>query len=100
MDQSPKLFILIDKRLSRSQQAVQASHAAIDFALLHGKEWTHQSVVLLGVDGADELEQWYDWFDNQPGYKVSFFREPYYDDRMTAVCCHGCDDEVKELRLL
>lgn len=100
MEQSHKLFILIDKRLSRSQQAVQASHAAIEFALKHGKEWKHQSLVLLAVDGRDELEQWYDWFDNQPGYKVAFFREPYYQNGMTAVACHGCDEDIKELKLL
>jgi len=100
MDQSDKLFILIYKRLSRSQQTVQSSHAAIEFALKYGKEWKHESLVLLATDGADELEQWYDWFDNQPGYKVSSFREPYYDNRMTAVVCHGCDNDVKDLRLL
>lgn len=99
MEQSDKLFILIDKRLSRSQQTVQSSHAAIEFALKYGKEWKHESLVLLAVDGGDELEQWYDWFDNQC-YKVTNFREPYYNDRMTAVVCHGCDEDVKELRLL
>lgn len=99
MEQSNKLFILIDKRLSRSQQAVQASHAAIDFALQYGRDWKHQSLVLLAVDGRDELERWnQDFLDK--GYKVSCFREPYYQNGMTAVVCHGCDNDVKELKLV
>lgn len=99
MEQSDKLFILIDKRLSRSQQAVQASHAAIEFALKYGQQWKHESLVLLAVDGGDELEEWYVRFDS-PKYKVSSFREPYYQNRITAVVCHGCDEEVKGLKLL
>lgn len=98
MEQSDKLFILIDKRLSRSQQAVQASHAAIEFAKAF-PEWKHQSLVLLAVDGGDRLEQWCNRF-SESGYRVSCFREPYYDNRMTAVVCHGCDEDVKELRLI
>jgi hypothetical protein len=99
VEQSDKLFILIDKRLSRSQQAVQSSHAAIEFALKYGQQWKHESLVLLAVDGGDELEQWCNRF-NESGYKTSCFRESYYQNRMTAVVCHGCDGDVKELRLL
>ena len=99
MEQSHKLFILIDKRLSRSQQAVQSSHAAIEFALKYGGLWIHQSLVLLAVDGSDELEQLCKTFTSKE-YKTACFREPYYQDRLTAVVCHGCDEDIKDLRLL
>jgi len=97
MDQSPKLFVLIDKRLSRSQQAVQACHAVAEFALKYGNQWEHRSMVLLAVDGGDQLEE---WTGKLADCRFVEFREPYYDNRMTAIACHGCDELIKELRLL
>ena len=97
---SNKLYILVDRTLSKPQQAVQACHAAAEFALKYGKEWTHESLVLLAVENHETLESWYDWFDNQPYYKYIGFREPHYGNRMTAVACYGCDKDVDELTLL
>lgn len=96
MEQSPKLFILIDKRLSRSQQAVQACHAMAEFAKAY-PEWEHRSLVLLGVDGSENLDA---WMSRLEGMKRMAFKEPYYQNRTTAVACHGCDELVQELKLL
>ena len=98
MEQSPKLFVLIDKRLSRSQQAVQACHAVAEFAKAY-PDWIHRSMVLLAVDGRDRLE--HEWLnDKLVGFRHAAFREPYYDNHVTAIACHGCDELIKELKLL
>lgn len=98
MEQSPKLFVLIDRRLSRSQQAVQACHAVAEFAKKY-PDWIHRSMVLLAVDGRDELEQ--HWLkDRLVNFRHAAFHEPYYDNHVTAIACHGVDEIVKDLRLL
>lgn len=95
---SHKLFVLVDRTLTRSQQAVQACHAVAEFALEYGDTWDHQSLVLLGVDGEIELDNWLQ--DKLSGKdRVGFF-ESYWDNRLTAVACHGCDEAVSGLPLL
>ncbi len=96
---SHKLYILVDKTLTKEQQAVQACHASIQFAKGY-PEWEHQSLVLLGVDGERELEDWQDFLSHQNGTRVMHFREPYWDNRLTALACHGVDQYVKNLSLL
>ena len=55
---SHKLFVLVDRTLSRSQQAVQACHAVAEFAIYHKDYWEHKSLVLLAVNGEEEMEAW------------------------------------------
>jgi hypothetical protein len=92
-----KLFVLVDKRLSRSQQTVQACHAVAEFVKEHGKDWKHESMVLLAVDGEDALSKWLCRLNTGP---KSCFYEPYWDNRLTAIAAYGCDEQVKGLNLL
>jgi hypothetical protein len=99
---SHKLFILVDRTLSRSQQAVQACHAAIEFSKKY-PNWEHQSLVLLGIDSPDELDEWYFQIamrSEELHLQYAPFFESHWDHRLTALACHGCDDLVKDLRLL
>lgn len=98
---SHKLYVIVDKTLSKSQQAVQACHASIEFTKKY-PEWKHQSLVLLGVD-TDELDELYYQLNTKPlvnQVKSAAFFESYWDNRLTAIACHGCDDLVKDLNLL
>ena len=97
--QSHKLYILVDKTLSRSQQAVQACHAAIEFAKAY-PDWEHQSIVLLEVENEERLDFLYIWLSHVKGTRVVPFYEAYWNDRTTALACHGVDEHVKDLRLL
>ena len=96
MQLSHKLFLLVDRRLNRSQQAVQACHAAIEFAKKY-PNWTHQSLVILGVNSEEELRG---WLLKLKDFDTASFTESYWQDRLTAIACYGCDNEVKELILL
>lgn len=96
---SHKLYILVDKTLTPSQQAVQACHAAIEFAQAY-PEWEHQALVLLGLEGERELDKWSNWLAHQQGTKVTTFRESFWDGKLTAAACYGVDEYVKNLPLL
>ena len=96
---SHKLYVLVDKNLTPSQRAVQACHASIEFAKTY-PEWEHQSLVLLGVDNEVKLDIYYNWLSEKQGTKVVPFFESYWDDRLTALACHGVDEYVKGLELL
>ena len=96
--QSHKLYILVDKRLSPSQRAVQACHAAIEFAKKF-PEWKHQSIVLLGAGSEMELIDKASEFVFT-GLQFTAFAESYWDNRITAVAVHGADDMLKEFQLL
>jgi hypothetical protein len=95
---SHKLYILIDRTLTSSQQAVQACHASIEFAKAY-PDWEHQSLVLLAVDNEQKLDTYYNWL-SEKGFRTIPFFESYWNDRLTAVACHGCDEAVSGLPLL
>ena len=94
---SHKLYILVDTRLTPSQRAVQACHAAIEFAKAF-PDWQHQSLVILGLDGEREVLDYYKRVLG--GCMRIAFTESYWDNRMTAIACYGCDDLVKDLKLV
>ena len=97
MQSSHKLYILIDTRLSPSQRAVQACHVAIEFAKAF-PDWKHQSLVILGVYSEKELLDYYKRILG--GCMRVGFTEPYWDNRFTAIACYGCDEYVKDLKLI
>lgn len=96
--QSHKLYIIVDKKLSTSQRAVQACHAGIEFAKKY-PDWKHESVILLGCDGEVEL------IDKAAeflftGLPFTTFIESYWNNRITAIAVHGADEMLKDLQLL
>lgn len=97
MGQSYKLFILVDKTLSKSQQAVQACHACIEFTKAY-PEWKHQSLVILTLNSEVEILDYYKRILG--GHMRAGFQESYWDNRFTAIACYGCDELVKHLPLM
>lgn len=57
------------------------------------------SLVVLAVDGEEELKQWLEKLATK--YKSSF-QEPYWSNRVTAIAAYGPEvaEQVKDLRLL
>lgn len=56
---SKKLYVLVRKDFSKSQQAVQAGHAVAEY-LLRGPStfWGNGTLVYLGVRDENELKWW------------------------------------------
>ena len=100
MENPKKIFVLVDRCLSKAQQTVQAGHSLINFVTsFPNPEWTTAHLVVLAVNGEDELWQWLQELNTET---KSYFREPYWQDRLTAVVAHGpkIEEQVKDLMLL
>jgi hypothetical protein len=95
-----KLYVLVRKDLSVSQQAVQAGHAVAEY-LLHGPRtnWKNGTLVYLGVRNKIDLEYWTEKFDRKNIEWVGF-REPDMADELTAVSVIGNDRVFNKLDLL
>ena len=95
-----KLYILVRKDLSKSQQAVQGGHAVAEY-LLRGPStaWPNGTLVYLGVRNETELKFWGTQITER-GHTVVPFREPDMDNEITAIATE-CDGMLlNELRLL
>lgn len=76
-------------------QAVQASHAAIEFVFEHptiAKDWHKISkyLVFLSVNNLDELSKLSEKLKSK-GIKVSSFHEPDLNNALTAIALEPCD---------
>lgn len=95
-----KLFVLVRKDLSTSQQAVQGGHAVAEF-LLHGHftNWSNGILIYLGVSGLFQLEN---WMLKLKALNVPFtiFREPDIENELTAIATDQGEELFKRLRLL
>jgi alpha-beta hydrolase superfamily lysophospholipase len=69
-----KLFVLIRKDLSPSQQAVQAVHGAAEY-MKHHSDWQNGTLVLLGVPDLPDLKVWTSRLETA-GIAHSTFFEP------------------------
>lgn len=102
-----KLYVLIRKDLSPSQQAVQAGHAVAEFCRrfpVHSEnEWQYGTLVYLGVEDLVSLLIWRRKLDDGDNIPVAEYKEPFYNNQMTAFAILGEKDiveSVKELKLI
>lgn len=89
-----KLYILVRSDLSPGRQIAQAIHAARQFAAEHPEIercWFEQSntVVCLGVDNEEAL-MGYAQLAMKNGLKFSIFREPDFENEITALALEPC----------
>jgi hypothetical protein len=70
--------------LEPAQQAVQAAHAALQYAAEHPGGWHEGALVLLALPSCDSLWDLAYWLDRH-GDAVSLFREPDLADELTAI---------------
>ena len=95
-----KLYVVVRKDLSKSQQAVQAGHALAEYLLKRpDTQWDNGTLVYLAVkdekvlkDLTDQLE-----YDNIDSIK---FTEPDINDELTAIASLGTNRYFKQLRLI
>lgn len=95
-----KLYILIRKDLSPSQQAVQAGHAVAEFLLRGPKtEWSNGTLVYLGVRNEFDLYDWIHMFDLD-NIHYSIFKEPDRNDEVTAIATDIEHPKFRKLQLM
>ena len=88
--QIPQKLIIITRRdLSPGYQAVQSSHAGIDFQHQYpdiAQKWNKQSnyLIILSVDNEYQLNQYVNKFEVN-NLKTTIFREPDIGNEITAI---------------
>lgn len=108
-----KLYILVRKDLSRSQQIVQVAHAVAGFVLYNNDEycgrgccaptaiWENEHLVVLRVGDDSDIKMWANLFSTN---KINHycFEEPHYNNEITAIAAHGKELEgiLKDVPLL
>ena len=96
-----KLFVIVRKDLSTSQQAVQAGHAVAAF-LLRGqffRRWQNETLIYLGVKGLIQLENLKRKLDFAE-IKYTEFREPDLNNEVTAIASEQQSKIFERLNLL
>ena len=90
-----KLFIVLDAFLDKSQRTVQSCHAVAQWCQEHPdwlQEWNRPDAGHIVVKKAKDLEAWLPQVD-------SCFREPYWDNRLTALVAYREEGFAPELPL-
>ncbi len=96
-----KLYVLVRKDLSKSQMAIQAGHAAVEWVLRspESHKWDNSTLVYLGVENKRHLHhRMTDLEENDKSFTE--FKEPYYNNQVTAIARLGNDEEFNDLELL
>jgi hypothetical protein len=98
-----KLYVLVRKDLSKSQQAIQGGHAVAEY-LLRGRSssWDNGTLIYLAMHDEEDLRSWGEIFDIMGAWCVPF-REPDRNNELTAIAVLLDKDEqkvVRDLRLL
>jgi hypothetical protein len=95
-----KMYVLVRRDLTTSQQAVQAGHAVAEL-LLRGQRngWDNGTLVYLGVKNEDELRRW-KYKLSGIGLAYSEFKEPDMENEITAISCVSSGEIFSKLRLL
>lgn len=81
-----KLYVIVRRDLSTSQQAVQTGHALAQLLLTQKIGWKNGTLVYLSVRDEATLRK---VFDKLPCKKKAFFEEPYWQNQMTAIAAYG-----------
>lgn len=96
-----KLYILVRGDLSGPHRAVQAGHAVAEWCKRETKNapewrWTNGTLVYLQVANEATLVQW----QARLGAEAVSWREPYWNDQLTAIAHLGKHEEFETLTLM
>ena len=95
-----KLYVIVRRNMSPSQQAVQAGHTVAEYLLNDPyTEWSNGTLIYLGVKDENQLKDWMFKLETL-NIKFTIFREPDIDNQVTAIASLGNNRVFKNLRLL
>ena len=96
-----KLYVLVRKDLTKSQQAVQAGHAVAEWLLRspESSKWENSTLVYLGVKNKKHLQHRMVELEEKEKPFIGF-KEPYYDNEVTAIATLGDGKDFQDLELL
>lgn len=92
-----KMYVLIRKDLSKSQQAVQGGHALAEFLLTYpDNTWSNGTLVYIGVPNLSVLRDWVVDLENLDKNYVTFYEPDIKQQTALAVLNDGSlfEDEM------
>ena len=96
------LYSIARRDIPIAQQAIQAGHAALEYAYQNGRSPDHHpSYIKLTIRNKDELVEFQEYLKSL-GIKTSYFNEPYKNWGLTAIACCLSEEQrhlVKNLPL-
>lgn len=94
-----KMYIVVRKDLSKSQQAVQGGHALAEYLLLNkDHSWTNGTLVYLGVRNENELKDLSKKLKSDEIHHESFL-EPDIGNQLTAIASLGNNNHFEKINL-
>lgn len=91
-----KLYVIVRADLSYEQQAIQAAHAAVEWARIFGSQYYHPTLVFLNAQNRLHLT----WIRIKlilANRLYVPFREPDLDDQITAIAVHLHSSSIHRL---
>ena len=93
-DSKEKLYVVVNDKLSPSQQAVQSGHAVAEFLKVHpNTQWSNGYLIYLkdSPDRNGDMSPY--WWLTCGIHQCAKFREPDVGNKITAYACFGPDAE-------
>ena len=97
-----KLYVIVRSDFSKARKAVQAGHAVAKFVQVFPYVWRNKTLIYLRVSDEKELSKLLDKLLAN-AYKVVEYREPSWNNSLTAVAAFSneeVDKLIKDLKLL
>ncbi len=95
-----KMYVLVRKDLTRSQQAVQAGHALAEYLVkIPDTQWRNGTLIYLGVKGLRQLENWKLKLKRME-IEFAEFNEPDIGNETTALAIVSNENLFRNLNLL
>ena len=94
-----KMYVVVRKDISRSQQAVQGGHALAELLIKKKVGWKNGKLIYLSQKNEEDLVK---LFKSVPTRNKAAFYEPYWNDSMTAFAAYGTKVSkfLRKLKLL
>lgn len=94
-----KMYVVVRKDMSNAQKAVQAGHAVAEILVKKKVGWKNGTLIYLSVSNEKKLEE---LFKKVPARNKVAFREPFWNNSMTAFAAYGRDvsEFLRKLPLL
>jgi len=100
MNNKKKLFVIVRRDLTPSQQAVQGGHVVAEYLFMHpGTEWENGTLVYLGVKNEEGLMKWA-WKLALENIPWTCFTEPDINNEWTAIASFYNESFFRNLQVL
>lgn len=94
-----KMYVLVRRDITTSQQAVQGGHALAEFLLNYQQNWNNSTLIYLGVKSELQLRKWI-YKLNQSNVDIAIWKEPDMDNQITAIAIYSESEVFKNVNCL